>query len=470
MAKKVFLTNIDLNTNELQNAILQPLATAPTGVTGRIYFDTAFGKIGYYNGSSWIYGDTLTFPDSGIYDWTRTGDAISLSIANATTSTQGLMSAADKTTLTNATASATNSTLVLRDSAGAIAVTTLATTNGTVGMNATNGTDIVNLQTLQSYLNTGTKYKEPVRVAVSTNVTLSGTQTLDGVACVADDRVLLYGQTTASQNGLWLVKSGAWVRPSDFTAGYNASGVHVIVTEGTANQDNIFLCTTDTAIVGTNNLAFNRLPNSIQVDNTTIELASGVLQVKDAGISAAKIASNAVTTAKILDANVTTDKILDANVTTAKIADGNVTAVKLASDAVTTVKILDSNVTTAKIADANVTTVKILDANVTAAKLASGVADGTTITGGAGTALSVQGYTRVSGTTVARKWVSTSTAIGSGTGVVFTHNLGTRDVVCSVRDASTYEVYEVVDVASSTNAVTLTAMGSSVNVIVTVIG
>jgi hypothetical protein len=68
-------------------------------------------------------------------------------------------------------------------------------------------------------------------------------------------------------------------------------------------------------------------------------LSGGAIIVKDSGITAAKIAANAVTT----------DKILDANVTTAKIANANVT----------TDKILDANVTTAKIADANVTKAKI---------------------------------------------------------------------------------------------------------------
>ncbi len=46
------------------------------------------------------------------------------------------------------------------------------------------------------------------------------------------------------------------------------------------------------------------------VDNSTIEISTNVLQVKDSGIIDAKIASNAVTTAKILDANVTAAKIV----------------------------------------------------------------------------------------------------------------------------------------------------------------
>jgi hypothetical protein len=61
---------------------------------------------------------------------------------------------------------------------------------------------------------------------------------------------------------------------------------------------------------------------SAKVDDTSIEFSATPdfkLSVKDAGISAAMLASNAVTTAKILDDNVTTAKILDDNVTIAKV-------------------------------------------------------------------------------------------------------------------------------------------------------
>jgi hypothetical protein len=76
----------------------------------------------------------------------------------------------------------------------------------------------------------------------------------------------------------------------------------------------------------------------IKVDNSTIEISSNTLRIKDSGVITAKIADSNVTTAKIADSNVTTAKIADSNVTTAKIADSNVT----------TAKIADSNVTQAK--------------------------------------------------------------------------------------------------------------------------
>lgn len=418
-----YLINVDFNKNQLLNPVFQVLGSEPSSPsTGQFFYSSANNKFGYYNGTQWIYGDQLSFANGGAISWNRVGDVVTLTIANATTSVPGFMSAADKTMLTAATAANTANTLVLRDGAGSVAINNLTATSGTVGTNATNSTDIVNLQTLLNYLNTGTKYKEPVRVATNTNVaTLSGLIAIDGVTVAANDRVLLYGQTTATQNGIYVASASAWTRSADLPAAANASGVHVIVTEGTANADNIFICTSDNAAatVGTHPLAFNRLPNSIQVDNVTIELAAGVLRIKDGGV------------------------------TTAKIADGNVTTVK--------------------IADANVTTAKIADANVTAAKLASGVADQATITGGAGTALSVANYTAISGTTVQRVRTLTGITIGSSTTITVTHNLNTTNIASvTVKDSATSQIYTVDWVPTSANAIGVTANGANKTVIVTI--
>jgi hypothetical protein len=56
----------------------------------------------------------------------------------------------------------------------------------------------------------GLDTKASVRVATSgSNITLSGTQTVDGVALSVGNRVLVKDQTTTSQNGIYVVSSGA---------------------------------------------------------------------------------------------------------------------------------------------------------------------------------------------------------------------------------------------------------------------
>ena len=89
------------------------------------------------------------------------------------------------------------------------AFTSFSTTTGTISTNASGATDIVNLLTLQSYA-AGISWKNPVTAATTANITLSGPQTIDGVAVVAGNTVLVKNQTTSSQNGIYQVNAGAW--------------------------------------------------------------------------------------------------------------------------------------------------------------------------------------------------------------------------------------------------------------------
>jgi hypothetical protein len=72
MAKR-FLVSLDLGTNELQNAVIQnlPAASEPTGVKGRVYFDSTNNKIKVYDGTSW---QPLAFGANAASTVTLTGD------------------------------------------------------------------------------------------------------------------------------------------------------------------------------------------------------------------------------------------------------------------------------------------------------------------------------------------------------------------------------------------------------------
>ena len=113
----------------------------------------------------------------------------------------------------------------------------------------------------------GLDVKGSVKVATTANITLSGTQTIDGVSVSADERVLVKNQSTASQNGLYLCKASTWERTDDLAAGVDAAGAFAFVEQGTVNADNAFVCTSDkgSAVVGTNNLVFTQFSGAGQI-------------------------------------------------------------------------------------------------------------------------------------------------------------------------------------------------------------
>lgn len=89
----------------------------------------------------------------------------------------------------------------------------------------------------------GVVTKNSVRAATTANITLSGTQTIDGVALVADDRVLVKNQSTANQNGIYIVAAGAWSRAADANTWNELISAYTFVEEGTLNADNGYLIT-----------------------------------------------------------------------------------------------------------------------------------------------------------------------------------------------------------------------------------
>ncbi|MFC3802795.1 phage tail protein [Cohnella sp. GCM10012308] len=97
-----------------------------------------------------------------------------------------------------------------------------------------------------------------VRVATTANITLSGLQTIDGVALAAGDRVLAKNQTTGSQNGIYVAAAGAWLRGADAdTTAKVAAGISVYVREGTAGGGKTFAMSNTAAVtLGTTAITF----------------------------------------------------------------------------------------------------------------------------------------------------------------------------------------------------------------------
>ena len=129
--------------------------------------------------------------------------------------------------------------------------------------------------------------KASVKVATTANITLSGTQTIDGIAVSAGDRVLVKDQSTASQNGIYVVAAGAWTRATDMDVAAEFPGAYVFVEQGTANADKGYVCTNDSVTVGTTSVTFAQFSGSGAYQS----VLNGTGYVKMAGTSLSYISS-----------------------------------------------------------------------------------------------------------------------------------------------------------------------------------
>jgi len=158
--------------------------------------------------------------------------------------------------------------------------------------------DAVNFQQLQDAIR-GLDVKDPVRAATTTNITLSGLQTIDGVALAAGDRVLVKNQTTASANGIYVAGTGAWARSTDADDNVEVTtGFSVAVLEGTtkgtgssvANPMQYVLSTQGAVTVGTTALAFSPVGGSggAYSPGTGILISGGTIAIDPAYTGLAK--------------------------------------------------------------------------------------------------------------------------------------------------------------------------------------
>lgn len=113
----------------------------------------------------------------------------------------------------------------------------------------------------------GLEVKDHVRAATTANITLSGTQTIDGVAVVAGNRVLVKNQTAGENNGIYDAASGSWTRSTDAdTSGEVTTGMFTFVTEGTVSANVGYILNTPAVItLGTTALSFVQFSAAGQV-------------------------------------------------------------------------------------------------------------------------------------------------------------------------------------------------------------
>jgi len=194
----------------------------------------------------------------------------------------------------------------------------MAAPTGSVSLNSqtiTNLADPVNTQDAATKgfveaTSQGLDVKDSCKAATTGNITISTAlnngDTLDGVTLATNDRVLVKDQSTASQNGIYIVGSSP-ARASDLAAGSDAAGMFTFVEQGTVNADNGFVCTSNkgSAVTGTNNLTFAQFSGAGQViagngiakdgNRLDVDLKSGGGLAIESGKIALTLGANSIT-------------------------------------------------------------------------------------------------------------------------------------------------------------------------------
>jgi len=316
---------LDFAKYEARNLRAHQLGVAPSSpVTGQLYFNTGDNTLYWYDGSQWVpakatasVGDATT-TSKGIVQLAGdlTGTAASPQIA-AGVITDGDVNAANKDGAAGTPSLRTLGSGAQQALAGTTRLDQIAAPTAAVALNGQRATGLADPTAAQDaatkgYVDATTQGLDPklsVKAASTANLTLSGTQTIDGVALVAGDRVLVKNQSTASANGIYVVAAGAWSRASDMDAWSEVPAAFCFVEQGTTQADTGWVCTSDQGgTIGSTAIAFAQFSGAgeyvagngltltgntfdVNADNATVEINADIVRVKDGGITDAKLAS-----------------------------------------------------------------------------------------------------------------------------------------------------------------------------------
>jgi len=197
---------------------------------------------------------------------------------------------------------------------------TATLTAGTISTTPSGSTDITNKAYVDALIASGIHFHAPVRVespinlnatydngtdGVGATLTNAGTQValvIDGVTVAVNDRVLVYEQTTQTENGIYVVSdigSGAtnWVltRASDAdtyvinSAAGLSEGSSVFVQQGTTGAGETYTCNTTGVITfGTTNITFAQISSAqIYSAGTGLTLSGTQFSITDTAVTPA---------------------------------------------------------------------------------------------------------------------------------------------------------------------------------------
>ena len=232
------LNNIDLNKNELQNARIQNLGTAPsTPVEGQIYHSTSDHRTYMWNGTAWVYfiPSSMAGSGNGLDADKLDNQEGSYYLARANhTGTQVASTISDFDTQVR--------TSRLDQMAAPTSSVSLNSQKITSLLDPTNPQDAATKNYVDNTAQ-GLDTKGSVKAATTANITRSGEQTIDDISLVTGDRVLVKNQSTLAENGIFVVAASAWTRATDTNTWGELVSAYTFVEEGTANKDTGWVCT-----------------------------------------------------------------------------------------------------------------------------------------------------------------------------------------------------------------------------------
>ena len=440
---RTFLTPIDMNKNEIQNVVIQNLASAPgTPVEGQLYYNTTDDTLYFRDASSWV----STAPDgTGGGNLTVAGDTGSQSVVIGTDT----LTISGLTGITTAAIATDTITIDLDDT---------AVTPGSYGSATQVMTGTVDQQgRLTAAGQTAIAIPSSAITDLSSNAvtSLSGTTneievsgSTGAVTVGLPDDVTIGQHLTVTGNltvnGTTTTVNSTVVQVDDpiFTIGENASddnkdrGLAFLWHTGAAAKEGFFGYDDSTGY-------FTFIPDA----TNTSEVFSGTQG--DIDVNEYRIGGTSVLSATTLGSGVTASSLTSVGTITSGTWTGTAIAVANGGTGAT-----DAGTARTNLGLAIGTNVQAYDAGL--ADIAGlAVTDGNIIVGDGANWVAESGATARASLGATTK-VSQTIGDGASTTLTVTHNLGTDDVIVEVYDATSKETI-VCDVdRSSTNAVALT--------------